>query len=209
MCPRAAGHRVVDQQRLRVQPYRLGAAPSGRPSSLVAHQASTTFAGPDWVGSCAPANAAPARLAAWSIGRAPPLGSRNRTDRGLDTAPDTRLPSYLCLRNTVNTVVPRTAVPANQHPRKGCSVPEKVQSLAGIEPATPSLPSMRGWFATPRSTLRPHTFTEVRGAAGEGVVGDGEDTCGAVSGKFLARRADRAAPAQRVAGALTMDEPLR
>jgi hypothetical protein len=78
--------------------------------------------------------------------------------------------------------------------------------LRGYEPLTPCMPSMLGWFATPRSTLRPDTFTEVRGAAGEGVVGDGEATCVAVSGKFLARRADRAAPAQRAA-ALKMGYP--
>jgi Zinc-binding dehydrogenase len=82
--PWVAGHRVVDEQRLQIQPYRLGASP--------------------------PANAAPARLAAWSIGRAPPLG--NGTEPIGGTAPDTRLPSYLCFRNTVNTVVPRTAVPS-------------------------------------------------------------------------------------------------
>jgi hypothetical protein len=33
---------------------------------------------------------------------------------------------------------------------------------AGIEPATPSLPSMRGWFTTPHSTSRPHTSAQVR-----------------------------------------------
>jgi len=62
---------------------------------LFGHQGKSDFQGRDRVGSCARAKAAPARLAAWSIGRAPPLGNRNRTDRGLDTAPDTRLPSYL------------------------------------------------------------------------------------------------------------------
>jgi hypothetical protein len=41
------------------------------------------------------------------IGRAPSSGIWNRTDRGLGTAPDTRPPSYLWLRNTVNTVVSR------------------------------------------------------------------------------------------------------
>ncbi len=37
--------------------------------------------------------------------------------------------------------------------------------LAGSasEPLTSCMPSMLGWFAAPRSTLRPHTFTEVRG----------------------------------------------
>jgi hypothetical protein len=50
---------------------------------------------------------APARLAAWSIGRTPPSGIWNRTGRGLETAPDTRPSSYLWLRNTVNSVVSR------------------------------------------------------------------------------------------------------
>jgi hypothetical protein len=53
--------------------------------------------------------ATPARLAAWSIGRASPSGIWNRTDRGLETAPDARAPSYLWLRNTVNSVASRTA----------------------------------------------------------------------------------------------------
>ena len=39
-----------------------------------------------------------------------------------------------------------------------------VEPPAGIEPATPSLPSMRGWFTTPRNTSRDHTTTQVKGA---------------------------------------------
>jgi hypothetical protein len=41
-----------------------------------------------------------------------------------------------------------------------------------IEPATPSLPSMRGWFATPHSTSRPRITAQVGGAIGGGVVGE-------------------------------------
>ena len=54
-----------------------------------------------------PRTAAPARLAAWSIGRAPHAGHPRPTDRGLETAPDARPLSYLWVRNTVNTVVTR------------------------------------------------------------------------------------------------------
>jgi hypothetical protein len=36
-----------------------------------------------------------------------------------------------------------------------------VEPPAGIEPATPSLPSMRGRFTTPCSTSRPHTSAQV------------------------------------------------
>jgi hypothetical protein len=41
--------------------------------------------------------AAPARLAAWCIGRAPPRGDQDRTDRGLEPVPDARPLSYLCV----------------------------------------------------------------------------------------------------------------
>jgi hypothetical protein len=44
-----------------------------------------------------PTGAAPARLAAWCIGRAPLPGIRSRTDRGLESAPDARPVSYLHL----------------------------------------------------------------------------------------------------------------
>jgi hypothetical protein len=42
-----------------------------------------------------PRGAAPARLAAWSIGRAPRPGIRSRTDRGLEPASDALPVSYL------------------------------------------------------------------------------------------------------------------
>jgi hypothetical protein len=58
----------------------------------------------------------------------------------------------------------------------------------GIEPPTPSLPSMRGWFTAPCSTSSPRTIAQVRDAVEGCVVGDREDTCGAVSGKPLARQ---------------------
>jgi hypothetical protein len=58
---------------------------------------------------------------------------------------------------------------------------------AGIEPATPSLPSMRQGFTTPHSASRPHTTTQVRGAAEDRVVGRREAAHSAVSGKSLAR----------------------
>ena len=51
-----------------------------------------------------------------------------------------------------------TSVPAGQ---SLCGAP------AGIEPATPSLPSMRGEFTTPRKTSRDHTTAQARAAAEE------------------------------------------
>jgi hypothetical protein len=62
-----------------------------------------------------------------------------------------------------------------------------VEPPAGIEPATPSLPSMRGGFTTPCSPSRTHTIAQVRGAAGSWVVGRREVARSAVSGKSLAR----------------------
>jgi hypothetical protein len=63
-----------------------------------------------------------------------------------------------------------------------------VEPPAGIEPATPSLPSMRGWFTTPCSTPRTHTTTQVRGAFEGRVVRRREATRSTVSGKFLAQQ---------------------
>jgi hypothetical protein len=59
-----------------------------------------------------------------------------------------------------------------------------MESPAGIEPATPSLPSMRGLFTTPRGTSRAYTIAQVRSAVGGRVVGWGEVARGAVSGNF-------------------------
>ena len=57
-----------------------------------------------------------------------------------------------------------------------------------IESTIPSLPSMRGRFTPPFRTSRPHTSAQVEGAAEDRVVGRGEVTRSAVSGKSLARR---------------------
>jgi hypothetical protein len=46
-----------------------------------------------------------------------------------------------------------------------------VEPPAGIEPATPSLPSMRAWFTTPRTTSRAHTTGQVKGPAEGCAVG--------------------------------------
>jgi hypothetical protein len=56
-----------------------------------------------------------------------------------------------------------------------------------IEPAIPSLPSMRRGFTTPRSTTRGHTTALVRGAVKGWVMGRNEVACSAVSAKSLAR----------------------
>ena len=58
----------------------------------------------------------------------------------------------------------------------------------GSSPATPSLPSMRGWFTSPRSTSCDHTTAKVKGAAEGCVVGRSEVARSAVSGEFLARQ---------------------
>ena len=64
-----------------------------------------------------------------------------------------------------------------------------VEPPAGIEPATPSLPSMRGRFPTPLSTSRTHITAQVRGTVETCVVRQREVACSAVSGKSLARAA--------------------
>jgi hypothetical protein len=65
---------------------------------------------------------------------------------------------------------------------KACAEPP-----AGIEPATPSLPSMRGWFATPCAALRSPATAQVGEAAKGWMVGRRAATRRAVSGKSLAR----------------------
>jgi hypothetical protein len=62
-----------------------------------------------------------------------------------------------------------------------------VEPPAGIEPATPSLPSMLGEFTTPCRTSRAHTTTLVRGAVEGWVVGRRQVPRSTVSGKSLAR----------------------
>ena len=51
----------------------------------------------------------------------------------------------------------------------------------------PSLPSVRRGFTPPVSTSRDHTTAQVTGGAEDRAVGRREGTCGAVSGKSLAR----------------------
>src|SRR5215216_3931496 len=63
-----------------------------------------------------------------------------------------------------------------------------VEPPAGIEPATPSLPSMRGRFTPPFRTSRPHTSAQVGVAADGPVVGRTEVRRSAVSAKFLGRQ---------------------
>jgi hypothetical protein len=62
-----------------------------------------------------------------------------------------------------------------------------VEPPAGIEPATPSLPSMRRRFTPPRGTSRDHTTVQVRAAAKGWIVERREVARSAVSGKSLAR----------------------
>jgi hypothetical protein len=57
-----------------------------------------------------------------------------------------------------------------------------------VDLATPSLPSMRGGFTPPSSASRTHTIAQVGGAADGRVVGRGEVTRSAVSGKSLAQQ---------------------
>ena len=66
-----------------------------------------------------------------------------------------------------------------------------VEPPAGIEPATPSLPSMRRWFTTPCSTSRPTQPCRSEALRRVGFVGRGEVTCSVVSGKSLARHCSR------------------
>jgi len=62
-----------------------------------------------------------------------------------------------------------------------------VEPPVGIEPATPSLPSMRRWFTPPCRTSRDHTTGQVKGAVKDQGVGRREVACSAVVGKSLAR----------------------
>jgi hypothetical protein len=74
------------------------------------------------------------------------------------------------------------------HPRRpGLTCEFGVEPPAGIEPATPSLPSMRRGFTTPGSTSRRHTTAHLKGAAKGWVLGRRQVTCRALSGESLAR----------------------
>jgi hypothetical protein len=66
-------------------------------------------------------------------------------------------------------------------------VSASVEPPAGIEPATPSLPSMRRGFATLCNTSRPRTTAPVKAVAEDWVERRREVVCSAVSGKSLAR----------------------
>jgi hypothetical protein len=129
--------------------------------------------------------AAPARLAAWSIGRAPPLGDRNRTDRGLE--PGSGHPVIVLPLSPQYRQYRRTSHSRPDQRRTGIAAARSAWSSAGIEPATPSLPSMVGWFTMPHSASHPHTTAQVRGAVGGCVMGQSEVAHSAVSGKSLAR----------------------
>jgi hypothetical protein len=72
--------------------------------------------------------------------------------------------------------------------RPGLSCWFVVEPPAGIEPATPSLPSMRGRFTTPCSTSCAHMTAQVKGAVEGCGMERREVTCSAASGKFLARQ---------------------
>jgi hypothetical protein len=62
-----------------------------------------------------------------------------------------------------------------------------VEPPAGIEPATPSLPSMVGPFGRQRGTSLRSTEPQVTGPIGDREVGCCEAVCGAAAGKSLAR----------------------
>jgi hypothetical protein len=112
-------------------------------------------------------------------GGSPAGGSR----RGRSTPPrgrkPRRIPSDTEMVGCNGSGRPLTSVSAGQ---------SGVEPPAGIEPATPSLPSMRGWFAMPCSTSRTRTTAQVRGAAEGWVMGRCEVACSAVSDKSLAGR---------------------
>jgi hypothetical protein len=62
-----------------------------------------------------------------------------------------------------------------------------VEPPAGIEPATPSLPSMVGPFGEQRGTSLRSTEPQVASLIGDREMGYGEAVCGAAAGKSLAR----------------------
>jgi hypothetical protein len=65
--------------------------------------------------------------------------------------------------------------------------PHELLRDLNVEPATASLPSMRGRFTLPRTTLRVHTSAQVSGTVESGDMRRREVARSAVSGKSLAR----------------------
>ena len=94
-------------------------------------------------------------------------------------------------RSAERTPEPRASCRDLQRPagkmRSMTSEPQRGNSLTGRTGVTPSLPSMRGAFTTPRRTSRAHTTTLVRGGVEGRVVGRRKAARSAVSGKSLAR----------------------
>jgi hypothetical protein len=80
---------------------------------------------------------------------------------------------------------------------------------AGIEPATPSLPSMRGWFTTPCSTPRCRTTAQARAAVERLAARRREATCGAVSGKALASQTQSPTGRPTLSSLLALGRPAR
>jgi hypothetical protein len=60
--------------------------------------------------------------------------------------------------------------------------------IGTLEPAIPSLPSMRGWFTTPCDTSHPYTTAQVRTAVEGCIARRSEAARSVVSGKSLARK---------------------
>jgi hypothetical protein len=82
-----------------------------------------------------------------------------------------------------------SATAATPPPRGWLAISRAPHTVVGPlrRPATPSLPSMRGWFTTPSRTSHPSTTAQVRSAALGWIMGGREVARSAVSGKSLAR----------------------
>jgi hypothetical protein len=81
----------------------------------------------------------------------------------------------LMTRHSVVATPVDTAVQAPVHVAEEASDSGRQQCLCGVlyrnRTGDPSLPSMRRWFATPRSTSRAHTIAQVRAAVERLAVG--------------------------------------
>jgi hypothetical protein len=120
-------------------------------------------------------------------GRARRLWHRNRTIGGLirRRTPGSR-PASGSTISSIPSYLPQASRPTSTSERPR-SRKEGLEP-AGIEPATPSLPSMPGRFTTPCDTSHPYTTAQVSTAVEGCIVRRSEAARSAVSGKSLARK---------------------
>jgi hypothetical protein len=120
--------------------------------------------------------------------------ARDRYDAACHRQPNTQVPGKSHLRPCIDSKRSNRAGKSLAHggyrllgmQQTGCRTRRELLvwggTPAGIEPATPSLPSMRRWFMTPCGTARSRTTAQVRGTVEGCVVGWAE----AASSRVLA-----------------------